>query len=247
MLDFSPRTPLRAVSLFVLLISARALLAEDSGETRPAMIGSGPGSLVNLIDAQGLFAKSQRDAWVMFEGVVGGDGLFFQSEFSTFSPNSEPLRAELRKRLRETRFVPALYKGKKAYAYFSGTVLYVIANGRPHIRAYANQDLDEIRRGADFIAPQPFTVLGRAGVNNFPDSPAASFRTGAVVKLRHTVNAEGKTPDVQVISVKPRDQQAGETAAKMARMLEYLPPYRNGHPVTATFTETWSFGITRRW
>jgi len=236
-----------ALFAFVLALLIPHQTHAESSDNRPALVGSGPGSLVNIIDTQGLLKKGQRDAWVMFEGVVLGDGLFWSSEFATFSPNAEPLRAELRKRLRETRFVPAIYKGRKAFAYFCGTALFVVANGQPHLRVYANQDMDEIRRGADFIAPQPVAVLGQGGINNFPDSPSASFRTGAVVKLKHTIDANGKTTDVHLISESVSGEHAGEAAAKMAAMLDYLPPYRNGHPVTATFTETWHFGVTRRW
>ncbi|HEV2839852.1 MAG TPA: hypothetical protein VGW39_00865 [Chthoniobacterales bacterium] len=62
------------------------LQAETLPDRRPALPGSAPGSLVNLIDAEALFQKGQRDAWVMFECGVAGDGLVFGSAFSRHRP-----------------------------------------------------------------------------------------------------------------------------------------------------------------
>ena len=125
------------------------LHAETLSDRRPALIGSGPGSLVNLIDTEALFQKGQRDAWVMFECGVAGDGIVFGSDFFTASPDSRLLKNEIRRRLRQTRFIPAVYNHKRTSAWFAGTVVFVVANGRPRLRIYANQDLDEIKRGAD--------------------------------------------------------------------------------------------------
>src|SRR2546421_12378937 len=103
--------------VFAALAGLSLCLARPSAETlpqiRPALIGSGPGSLVNLIDAQALFQKGQRDAWVMFECAVLGDGGARGSDFFTASPNSNLLQNEIRKRLRQTRFIPAAYNDKR--------------------------------------------------------------------------------------------------------------------------------------
>ena len=96
-------------SILGCFLSAITLPAEDLPAIRPALIGSGPGSLVNLIDAQALFQKGQRDAWVMFECGVLADGVAHGSDFFTASPNSNLLQNEIRKRLRQTRFIPAVY------------------------------------------------------------------------------------------------------------------------------------------
>ena len=54
-------------AVIVAFLGASSVPAEDLPEIRPALIGSGPGSLVNLIDAQALFLKGQRDAWMREE------------------------------------------------------------------------------------------------------------------------------------------------------------------------------------
>ena len=118
--------------------TAAHLSAENLPQMRPAMIGSGPGSLVNLIDTQALFQKGQRDGWVMFDCSVAADGYASASDFFTASPNSNLLREEVRKRVRQTRFIPAVYDHKRTWSWFAGTVLFVVKDGRPHLRIYAH-------------------------------------------------------------------------------------------------------------
>ena len=218
------------------------LPAEDLPERRPALIGSGPSSLVNSIDAQALFQKGQRDAWVMFECGVAGDGIVFGSDFFTASPDSGLLKDEVRRRLRQTTFIPAVYNHKRTSAWFAGTVVFVVANARPHLRVYANQDFDEIKRGADFVAPQ-WIYVPNHNVSNWPHFPSVARHDEAagVVKLRHSVDANGKTTDLQVIS-EPPGYQLGDYLKKVLPLLDYSPGYRNGKPIATTYTLTWWFG-----
>ena len=229
------------VSLGLSLWAAR-LSAENLPDIRPALIGSGPGSLVNLIDAQALFQKGQRDAWVMFECYVAADGVAFGSDFFTSSPNSTPLQNEIRKRLRQTRFIPAVYNHKRTSAWFAGTLVFAVANGKPHLRMYANQDLDVIKSGVDFVAPQIIDVPTHYSLN-FPKTPTGTVRDDAagVVKVRHSVDANGKTTNVEVIS-EPAGSQAGEYLKKALPLVDLTPGYRNGKPAATTYTFTWWYG-----
>jgi TonB family protein len=185
----------------------------------------------------------------MFEAAILPDGIVRPSEFSIFSPDSQLLRDEVRRRLRQSRFMPAVYDGRRTSAWFAGTVVYVVANGRPHLRVYANQELDEIKRGTDFLAPQLISIPRKEFIPGFPDYPSKAWHgnTGAVVKLRHSVDANGKTTDVQVISEGQPDHKFGETAVKMVRLLDFLPGYRNGRPAATTYTLNWWFGRPMRW
>ena len=223
------------------------LSAENLPQIRPALIGSGPGSLVNLIDTQALFQKGQRDAWVMFECGVAGDGVVNGSDFFTASPDSNLLKNEVRRRLRQTRFIPAVYNHKRTSAWFAGTIVFVVANGKPHLRVYANQDLDEIKRGADFVAPQ-FISVPNKNTSNFPKFPTEAGRDYAagVVKLRHSVDANGKTTEVQVIS-EPGGYQVGDFLKKALPLVDFTPGYRNGRPTATTYMLTWWFGRTVGW
>ena len=222
--------------------AAANVSAENLPQMRPAMIGSGPGSLVNLIDTQALFQKGQRDAWVMFDCFVAADGVAFGSDFFTASPNSNLLQNEIRKRVRQTRFIPAVYNHKRTSAWFAGTVVFAVANGKPHVRIYANQDLDVIKSGVDFVAPQIIDVPNNYYLN-FPKSPTGTVRDDAagVVKVRHSVDANGKTTNVEMIS-EPPGSQAGEYLKKALPMVDFTPGYRNGKPAATTYTFTWWFG-----
>lgn len=231
-----------AAVLAVFSAFAANLPAENLPDTRPAVLGSGPGSLVNLIDTETLFQKGQRDAWVMFECAVDGGGIAFGSDFFTASPDANLLKNEVRKRLRQTRFIPAAYNHKRTSAWFAGTVVFVVANGKPHLRIYANQDLDEIKRGADFVAPQLIDVPNH-NLSNLPHFPSKATHDEAagVVKLRHTVDANGKTTDLQVIS-EPPGYQLGDYLKKVLPLLDFSPGYRNGRATATTYTLTWWFG-----
>jgi TonB family protein len=221
--------------------------AANLPQMRPAMIGSGPGSLVNLIDTHALFQKGQRDGWVMFECAVAGDGIAFGSDFFTASPNSNLLKNEVRRRLRQTRFIPAVYNHKRTSAWFAGTVVFVVANGQPRLRIYANQDFDEIKRGADFVAPQLIEVPNH-NITDFPKYPteARHAEAAGVVKLRHSVDANGKTTNLEVIS-DSAGYQLGDYLKKGLPLLDFSPGYRNGKRTASTYTLTWWFGRTVGW
>jgi hypothetical protein len=231
-----------SAAIIAAFLCTASVQAEELPAIRPALIGSGPGSLVNLIDAQALFQKGQRDAWVMFECAVLADGVARGSDFFTASPNSNLLQNEIRKRLRQTRFIPAVYNHKRTWSWFAGTVLFAVKDGRPHLRIYANQDLDVIKSGTDFVAPQMIDVPTNYYLN-FPKTPTAAVRDDAagVVKVRHSVDANGKTTNVEVIS-EPPGLQTGEYLKKALPRLDFTPGYRNGKPTATTYTLTWWFG-----
>jgi hypothetical protein len=237
-----PSNLLIAAGAALFTSSTTYLSAENLPQMRPAMIGSGPGSLVNLIDGQALFQKGQGDGWVMFECAVAGDGFAFGSDFFTASPNSDLLKNEVRKRLRQTRFIPAVYNHKRTYAWFAGTVVFVVANGRPHLRMYANQEVEEIKRGADFVAPQLIDVPNHylLDLPHFP-TVATHDEAAGMVKLRHSVDANGKTTNVEVIS-EPKGYQLGDYLKKLVPRLDFSPGYRNGKTPPSTYTLTWWFG-----
>jgi TonB family protein len=227
--------------------AAANVSAESLPQRRPALIGSGPGSLVNLIDANALFQKGQRDAWVMFECAVLGDGVVRPSDFFTASPDAGLLKNEVRRRLRQTRFIPAVYNHKRTWSWFAGTVLFVVKDGRPHLRIYAHQELDEIKRGTDFVAPQIIDVPTNYYLN-IPKVPTAAARDGAagVVKVRHSVDANGKTTNVEVIR-EPSGSQMGEYLKQLLPRLDFSPGYRNGSPAATAYTLTWWFGRPVGW
>lgn len=127
-------------------------------DRRPALVGSGPDSLVNLIETQALMQKGQHDAWVMFRCVVGPDGRVGEVITYRVSPEADLLKQEVSRRLKKARFTPPVYNHHWTYASVSGTVVFVISQGQPRLRVYENQEMDELKRGSDFIAPRPVYV-----------------------------------------------------------------------------------------
>ncbi len=232
-----------SLTLALLIAAPHALQGEQLPDRRPATLGIGPRSLVNIIDVQTLMAKGQRDAWVMFQCGVDDDGVLYGSDFFTASPDSQLLKDEVRRRLRQTRFIPAVYDHKRVAAWFEGTVVYVVVNGKPRLRLYASQDMDEIKRGTDFIAPQVVWVPSHIR-NDWPKTPTATKRHDAAgyALIRHSVDANGKTTGVKVLSEHPPGYDFGTYVTQLTPFLDFMPGYRNGKPVACSYTTKWQFG-----
>ena len=229
----NPRSWACGAALF-LTIMLRALQAEAVPESRPALLGTGPESFVNLIDAEALMAKGQRDAWVMFQCTITNDGRVGPVISYSVSPDSELLKAEVSRQLKKARFIPAIYKGRPTHAGMAGTVLFVVAEGKPRVRVYQNQDMDELKRGADFIAPQAVHDPSARQMPAYPGH-AGLLGIGGSVVLQHSVDASGKTTDLRVISENPPGHRFGANAWHRVKRLTWLPAYRSGKP-TASVT-----------
>src|ERR1700748_3516543 len=75
---------------------------------RPIVLGTGPKSLINRIDTQALTKGGQKDALVMFTCFVDKDGKMVESAVYRPTPNSDLLQQELKRRLVDAEFLPAL-------------------------------------------------------------------------------------------------------------------------------------------
>jgi outer membrane biosynthesis protein TonB len=98
------------------------------------------------------------------------------------------------------------------------------------------------------VAPQVIAVPNRY-IQNFPKMPAVTKRHDAAgsVKLRHSVDANGRTTNVQVISEHPPGYEFGAYTSKVVPLLDFLPGYRNGKPTASSYTLTWWFGRPVPW
>src|SRR6266436_9802894 len=76
-------------------------------EFRPALLGTGPDSLINRIDTADLIKKGQKDAAIMFACIVAPIGEIMLSETYRGTPESKLLEQELVKRLSKAKFIPA--------------------------------------------------------------------------------------------------------------------------------------------
>src|SRR5438128_565121 len=112
-------------------------------EFRPALIGTGPDSLINRIDTADLIKKGQKDGAVMFSCLVAPTGDIVRSGAYRGTVGSELLERELLKRLANEKFIPAIHNHQPVIAIFYGTVTFAVVNGKPRLRIFANQQLVE--------------------------------------------------------------------------------------------------------
>src|SRR5690349_16278139 len=197
----SPRSSRQFLSIAAIftVISTHVVRAH---QFRPALVGSGPKSLANLIDEKKLVAKGQHDAVVMFDAAVEEDGSV-GSIWCHGPPEANALKDEVEKELRHASFVPAAIDGTKTEVAFHGTVVFVSQNGRPHLRVFANQDRAELARESDYIQPQ--LVVDSEdwdGAEPLLELVKNHARRGHAV-LSITLDADGKVLDRKLLREDP--------------------------------------------
>jgi hypothetical protein len=232
-------TPKLAKTSVVLIAIAlgigSSLCAQNLADTRPALVGSGPHSLVNLINTKRLIERGMKHGALFFMARVDPNGFPSYSKVWGMTKEIEPLRDELRERLAEARFIPAVYNRQHVWAWFYGTLAFSATDGKPHLRIFANQEMPELQKESDFIAPQPIWLPGKNYDYAKLKDPFGSWMNDdkpGIADLLLSVDATGKIKDVRLERVDPADKRAyGDEAVKMAQQWLCLPAYRNGKPV----------------
>jgi hypothetical protein len=224
-----------ALRILVLLVVVTAPAAAESLPfMRPALLGNHKRSLVNLIDTASLVKRGQGDAIVLFSCFVNtvGDGYFPHAYRDT--PNSDMLKREVLRRISMAQFEPAVYRHSHQYVYLTGTVIFRVVDGKPHLRIFLHQEEDVMKRGGDFIAPQlMFTLAGRKFKDIYwpPNAPGHE----GVASLSIGVNEEGKVTGVKVTYEHPPGLGFGKAAAGPMIDADFIPAYRDGKPVPCQF------------
>ncbi len=200
-------------------------------EFRPALIGTRPDSLINRIDTADLIKKGQKDAAVMFSCLVAPTGDIVRSGAYRGTKGSELLERELLKRLANEKFIPAIHVHQPVIAIFYGTVTFAVVNGKPRLRIFANQQLDELKNESDFIDPQPYAGQDSkfTGIH-YPETGSAVQLTG-VVDLALNVDASGNLKSMRVVSEEPPLLGFADAATSDFTGAKFIPAFRNGQPV----------------
>jgi TonB family protein len=199
-------------------------------EFRPALIGTAPNSLINTIDTADLIKKGQKEAAVMFSCLVAPTGKIARSGAYRGSRGSE---LELLKRLATATFIPAIHNHQPVIAVFYGTVKFAVVNGKPRLRIFANQQLNELDKETDFIDPQPYVGQDSKFTGlHYPETGSTVAVTG-VVELALNVDAKGNLTNVQVLSEEPALLGFGDAALSDFSDAKFIPAFRNGQPVEA--------------
>jgi TonB family protein len=205
-------------------------------EFRPALVGTGPNSLINTIDTSDLIKKGQKDAAVMFTCLVAPTGDIARSGTYRGTKGSELLEKEVLKRLANAKFIPAIHNHQPVLAVFNGTVTFAVVNGKPRLRVFANQQLDELKKESDFIDPQPYVGQDSkfTGIH-YPEVPTTVSLTGAV-ELAVEVDAAGNLKSMQVVSEEPPYLGFGQAALSDFNGAKFIPAFRSGKPVDSKVT-----------
>jgi hypothetical protein len=206
--------------------------AQSNPKFRPAVLGSGPESLINRIDGEALMQAGQKDGAVMFCSLVNKMGDAVQSRTYRAMPNTAALEEEIRKKLDGVKFAPAIYNHQPVEVILSGTVVFAVADGKPRIRIFLNQDPNELKTAADFIAPQP-VFGGESAFTGLDYPPELPVPVSAVVDLALNVDATGKLRDLRVIAEEPPLLGFGELAKRDFAGARFIPAFRDGDPTEA--------------
>jgi hypothetical protein len=144
---------------------------------------------------------------------------------------SELLEQELLKRLANEKFIPAIHNHQPVIAIFYGTVTFAVVNGKPRLRIFANQQLDELKKESDFIDPQPFVGQdSRFSGIHYPETGSTVQVTG-VAELALNVDAKGNLKSMQLVSEEPPLLGFGDAAISDLTDAKFIPAFRNGQPV----------------
>ena len=235
-------------SIFRLLVASLALLtfrqearAESLSEFRPALLGHHQRSLINIIDTQSLMKRGQGDGFVMFGCAVSELGDGYWSRTFRASPNTELLQKEVLGRIDQARFEPAVYKGVRVSVYLAGSVVFAIRDGKPHLRIFLHQEENDLKKGADFVAPQwAWGAPGQTKFDGIYYPPQAPGR-GGVATLKLGVNETGQVTAASVVYEHPAGVGFGKQAVGPIRHAAFIPGFRNGKRVSCEFNWTFIF------
>ena len=201
---------------------------------RPAVLGSGPDSLVNQIDTQDLLKKGQKEGAIMFCCRVATTGNVVSYTTYLPVPGSDLLEAEVRKRLDKARLAPAIYEHKPVEVLFYGTVFFSVVDGKPNLHIFANQEAAELKAANDFIGPQPvFGADSKFTGLHYPRERMTVFVKG-LARLAMKVDAAGTLQDLQVVSEEPPLVGIAQAALTDFTGAKFIPAFRDGDPVESS-------------
>jgi hypothetical protein len=201
------------------------------------LVGNGPKALVNVVNTKKLVEKGQGKGLLMFSCYVSSGGRVEDYIIYRETPESKLLKQEVGYALFSYRFIPAIHNGEPTEVMFAGTVVFMVDDGKPHLRVYANQSHDDIQKGNDFIAPQVIAKTPDLLGSRFDlaAQKARVYQQNGAIQLSITVDANGNQKGLKVISEDPPGFGLAEVTLKAYAKARYIPGFRNGRPVECTF------------
>lgn len=229
----------RILAVFLIgLAVLTSIEAENLPDMRPALVGNGPRSIINMFNPQNVIKRNEGHGALYFGCIIAPNGVPERCNIWGNTDATKALRDELRIKLSQSRFVPAVYNHRNVYCWFQGTLAFSTSDGKPHVRIFANQQLSDLQKESDFITPQMIDVPGHIYDFTKVKDPFSGWATDdkpVVADLSLTVDAGGKVKDIHLENVTPADRQKyAATAVDVLKQRTWLPAYRNGKPVEST-------------
>jgi hypothetical protein len=210
--------------------------AEELLRYRPALLRTGPNSVINRIDTQDLIKKGQKDGSVMFCCSVRQTGEIANTWTYRGTPESLLLEQELVRRLDQSVFIPAIYNREPVHVLFYGTVIFKIVNGKPRLRIFANQEAEELKKETDFVGPQPFVGHDSKFEGLHYPNDVLEAQIPGLVELGMKIDADGNLKELRVVSEDPPLVGFRRAAAEDFRVARFIPAFRDGKPVECSIT-----------
>jgi hypothetical protein len=209
---------------------------------RPILIGTGPDALINRIDTADLIAKGQKDGAIMFicfvdkTGQVTRSGIYHSRDAS----NVQILEDELRRRLSPAAnptLIPGIYNHVPVSAIYFGTLTFAVLNGKPRLRIFSNQQIEEVKKESDFIGPQPvFGGPSKFTGMHYPFDLGEAIETNGFVEMQMKIDINGNLQDMKVLREEPPLVGFGKAAISDLTGAKFIPAFRNGQPVACDVT-----------
>ena len=219
--------------VIVLVAFAGVSVVEAQGARprfRPALLGSGPESLVNRIDTAELFKNGQKDGAVMFSSFVTKTGEVTWSRTYRAMPETTALEKELLGRLANVKMVPAIYNHQPVDVILHGTVIFSVNEGKPRLRIFLNQESKELKGEKDFVGPQA-VVGGDSKFTGLHYPPDMSVQVNGVVDLGIKVDANGNMQELRGLAEEPPLLGFGDAAMSDFTGAKFIPAFRDGDPI----------------
>jgi hypothetical protein len=197
---------------------------------RPILMSVGPTGLINKVDRLGLAEQNPNPEAVMFYCVVNKKGKVVSSAVYRESPGSEALERQIRKNVENSSFIPALYNSNPVDAIYYGTATFFVAEGRPRLRIFSNQETPEVAAENDFIGPQP-VYGGESKFLGLHYPKKADGKTAGIAELNLQIDQEGNLKRILVAYEYPSESGFGEAALADFMNAKFVPAFRSGEPV----------------
>jgi len=211
--------------------------SKDLPMYRPIVLGKGPKSLINRIDTQALLKGGQKDGLVMFTCFVAKNGKMMETAVYRPTPNSDLLQQELKRKLIDAEFIPAVYKHQLVDAVYYGTVSFVVVQGKPRLRIFSNQEYPELKQETDFIGPQPiFGGDSRFTGVHYPPAAAAQVPVSGIADIKLKLDENGNLEWMEPVGEHPPLIGFAAQALMDLDGTKFIPAFRDGKPVSCEVT-----------